>query len=75
VESSPSSSSKLPPKKLFKSKATIQKEEVKEEEEEASAASFKDWLGMKLSPEKSINQGKTCYSGSYLLLLRYWSKL
>jgi hypothetical protein len=51
VDSSPT---KLPPKKSFKSKATLKQETG---EDSPPAPSFKDWLGMKLSPEKSNNQG------------------
>jgi hypothetical protein len=54
VDSSPT---KLPPKKSFKSKATLKQEAG--EDSPAAAPSFKDWLGMKLSPEKSNNQGES----------------
>jgi hypothetical protein len=46
---------KLPPKKLYKGEAA--KKETTVVENAAATPSFKDWLGMKLSPEKSNNQG------------------
>ncbi len=57
-----SSPTKLPPKKSFKSKATLKQETG---EDSPAAPSFKDWLGMKLSPEKSNSQGESFRTSAF----------